>query len=412
MLAIADGRPETLGLREILRHNADFQYQINTRKYTSLLEKERKKKEIQEGLIKAVDVIDLIIEILRGSRDRKMAKACLVEGDITGIRFRYPESAMMARDLAFTPAQADAILDMRLYRLIGLEIEALMKEYEETCANIYRYEDILESRRSMRAVIRKDLLSFKKKYARERRTEITQAEEAVFRVGSAEEDREVYFLMDRFSYAKAMEPSLTERNMEAVEEAYTWYFRARSGGRVCIFTEAGQMHTIRMQDLPVKKLRDKGIPIDNVSNYKTESERTVFACSQETLLGGRFLFVTAKGMVKIVEGSEFESARKTIAAAKLQEEDRIAAIREVKDETALVLRTAGGIFLKFPISEVPCQKKAAMGSHGIRLAGHDFVEEVYLIGEGHAGTVIADGREVDISRMKMSKRDGKGTKKL
>ena len=412
MLAIADGRPETLGLKDILRCNADFQYQINTRKYTNLLEKERKKKEIQEGLIKAVDVIDLIIEILRGSRDRKMARACLVEGDITGIKFKYPESAMMAKGLSFTPAQADAILDMRLYRLIGLEIEALMKEYEETCANIYRYEDILESRRSMRAVIRKDLMAFKKKYARERRTEITQAQEAVFRIGSAEEDRELYFLMDRFSYAKTMEPSLTERNMEAVKESYTWYFRARSSGKVCIFTEAGQMHTVRMQDLPAKKLRDKGTPIDNVSNYKTETERTVFACSQETLLAGRFLFVTAKGMVKIVEGSDFEAARKTIAAARLQEEDRIAAILEVRDETALVLRTAGGIFLKFPLSEVPSQKKTAIGNHGIRLSGSDFVEAAYLIGEGHPGTVTADGQEVDIARMKMSKRDGKGTKKL
>ena len=412
MLAIADGRPETLGLKDILRYNADFQYQINTRKYTNLLEKERKKKEIQEGLIKAVDVIDLIIEILRGSRDRKMAKACLVEGDITGIKFKYPESAMMARELAFTPAQADAILDMRLYRLIGLEIEALMKEYDETCANIYRYEDILESRRSMRAVIRKDLLSLKKKYARERRTEITQAAEAVFRIGASEEDRELYFIMDRFCYAKTMEPSLVERNMEAVETAYRFHFRATSAGKICVFTEAGQMHTIRMQDLPAGKLRDKGTPIDNVSNYSTENETIVYACPQKDLLEGRILFVTAGGMVKIVEGKEFDAARKTIVATKLQEGDKLAALVPVGEESALVLRSAGGYFLKFRLDEIPSQKKASMGVHGMRLSKNDQVEGAYLIGEDQPGVITVNDQEVDISRMKLGKRDTKGTKKL
>ena len=130
MLAIRDGRPETLSLREILKANTDFLYQTTTRKYENLLEKERKKREIQEGLIKAVNVIDLIIEILRGSRDRAMAKRCLVKGDTEGIRFRYDMSREMAAQLRFTEVQADAILDMRLYRLIGLEIEALMKDHE------------------------------------------------------------------------------------------------------------------------------------------------------------------------------------------------------------------------------------------------------------------------------------------
>ena len=144
MLAIRDGRPETLSLREILKANTDFLYQTTTRKYENLLEKERKKREIQEGLIKAVNVIDLIIEILRGARDRKTVKNCLVNGETGGIRFRSEESEIMATQLAFTEAQADAILDMRLYKLIGLELEALIKEHEQTVANIYLYEDILE----------------------------------------------------------------------------------------------------------------------------------------------------------------------------------------------------------------------------------------------------------------------------
>lgn len=158
MLAIADGRPETMGLKQILKANVDFQYEVATRKYTTLLQKELERKEVQEGLIKACNVIDLIIEILRGSKDRAMAKACLVEGKTDGIRFKSKESKIMAAQLMFTEKQANAILDMRLYKLIGLEIEALINEHEETLANIYRYEDILSRRDAMAQVIINELM--------------------------------------------------------------------------------------------------------------------------------------------------------------------------------------------------------------------------------------------------------------
>ena len=114
MLAIDNGRPETMSLREIMRACADFQFETATRKYTTLLKKEQDKKEIQEGLIKACNVIDLVIEILRGSKDRAMAKNCLVNGETEGINFKSRESKAMAAQLLFTEAQADAILEMRL----------------------------------------------------------------------------------------------------------------------------------------------------------------------------------------------------------------------------------------------------------------------------------------------------------
>ena len=132
MLAIAGGRPETLTLKGILKNYLDFQYENNTRKYNVLLEKELEKKEIREGLIKACDVIDLIIAILRGSKNLKDAKACLMEGDISNIHFKTPGFDEDARKLRFTEKQASAILEMRLYKLIGLEILALEKEYKET----------------------------------------------------------------------------------------------------------------------------------------------------------------------------------------------------------------------------------------------------------------------------------------
>ena len=166
MLAVADGRPETMGLVPIIRHHVNFQYELATRKYTTLLKKEREKKEIQEGLIKACDVIDLIIEILRGSKNIKEAKDCLVNGNTENIRFKTEQSRKDAAQLHFTERQATAILEMRLYRLIGLEIQALRKEYEETMNRIQTYSRILEDRGEMAKVIIRELKEIQKEYGR------------------------------------------------------------------------------------------------------------------------------------------------------------------------------------------------------------------------------------------------------
>ena len=204
MLAVADGRPETMGLKRIIEAHVDFRFDMATRKYNTLLKKEQDKKEIQEGLIKACDVIDLIIEILRGSQSIKDAKACLVNGETENIKFKSSISKKMAGMLRFTERQATAILEMRLYKLIGLEIEALQKEHEETLAKIARYEDILNNYDSMAAVIMEDLDRIKKEFARNRRTVVENAEEAVFEEKKVEE-QEIVFLMDRFGYAKTVD---------------------------------------------------------------------------------------------------------------------------------------------------------------------------------------------------------------
>ena len=194
MLAVANGRPETMGLKQIIEHQVDFQFELATRKYKTLLKKEQDKKEIQEGLIKACDVIDLIIEILRGSQSVKDAKECLTKGVTENIKFKSGISRKMAAMLRFTERQATAILEMRLYRLIGLEIEALVKEHEETLKNIARYEDILNNYDSMAEVIIQDLDKIKEEFGRKRRTVIENGEEAVYEEKKIEE-QDVIFLM-------------------------------------------------------------------------------------------------------------------------------------------------------------------------------------------------------------------------
>ena len=409
MLAIADGRPETLGLRAILKAHVDFLYQVTTRKYENLLTKERNRREIQEGLIKACNVIDLIIEILRGSRDRAMAKACLVEGKTDGIRFKSKESKLMAGQLSFTENQANAILEMRLYKLIGLELEALIKEHEETLANIYRYEDILERRESMAQVIINELDEIKKKFARPRRTVIDNCAEAVFEEKKAEEV-DVMFLMDRFGYARTIDLSVYERNKEAADAENRFAFQCRNTGRVCLFTNTGQLYTIRVSDLPYGKFRDKGVPVDNVSNYDSTKEEIRNVCSQSELNLCRVIFTTKMGMIKVVDGGEFDVMKRTVAATRLQDGDEVKDVTVLKEQQTVVLQTHKGFFLRFAVEEIPEKKKAAVGVRAIRLSPEDFVEAVHFTEPGKDGSIPFGDRQLELSRLKIAKRDGKGTK--
>lgn len=409
MLAIADGRPETMGLKQIIKHCVDFQFEVNKRKYTNLLAKEMERKEIQEGLIKACNVIDLIIEILRGSKDRAMAKACLVEGKIDGIKFKSKESGIMATQLCFTEKQANAILEMRLYKLIGLEIEALINEHEETMANIYRYEDILERRDSMAQVIMNELDEIKKEYSKKRKTVIENGQEAVYKEKELEE-MQVMFLMDRFGYAKTVDMATYERNKEAADTENKYVFPCKNTGRICLFTNTGQLHTIKVLDLPFGKFRDKGIPIDNVSNYSSEKEEIIYITSQTELNLRQVVFVTAQSMMKIVDGGEFDVAKRCVAATKLADGDSVVSVTTLLEQRNIVLQSKDGYFLRFPIEEIPEKKKGAIGVRGMKLGDKDAIEAVYYTRNAVESSIEYKSKTLSLNNLKPGKRDTKGTK--
>lgn len=409
MLAISKGRPETMGLKQIIRENVNFQFEVATRKYTNLLAKEKEKREVQEGLIKACNVIDLIIEILRGSKDRAMAKKCLVEGEIEGIKFKSKESKIMASQLMFTERQANAILDMRLYKLIGLEVQALIKDHEETVANIYRYEDILDRRDSMAQVLMNDLDQLKKAFGRKRRTVIDNCEEAVYEE-KKQEEMDLTFLMDRFGYVKTIDMATFERNKEAALSENRFVFTCKNTGKVCIFTDMGQLHTIKVSDIPYGKFRDKGIPIDNVSNFSSAKEQIVLATSQSELNLYRIVFVTEQSMMKIVDGGEFDVNKRTVAATKLGDNDKVVSVYVLKDKSNIVLRTKEGFFLRFPLTEIPDKKKGAVGVRGMKLGAKDIVEEVYYTQNAVETKIVYKEKEINLTTLKAGKRDTKGTK--
>ena len=396
MLAIVDGRPETLGIKDIIRHHINFQYELATRKYTTLLEKEKANREIKEGLIRACDIIDLIIEILRGSANLKMAKDCLVNGNVEGIKFKSEQSKKQAAGLDFTERQAGAILEMRLYKLIGLEILNLQKEYGV-----------------------------------ERRTVIEDGEAAVFEEKKIPE-MEVMFIMDRFGYARTIDMAAFERNKDAVFNENKYVIPVMNTDKICIFTDTGDLHQLKIKDLPFTKFRDKGTPIDNLCNYDSSKEIIVYITPFERLKNQKMLFVTRQGMMKLVDSEEFQVAKRTVACTKLADDDKLIGMYstdarveiyskfsldgEIKEEEVVesnqnvIVQTENGVFLKFPLTDIPMKKKSAVGVRGIKLSKDDYIEDVFLLTEGDEFTMEYKGKSISFAKMKTAHRDTKGTK--
>ncbi len=409
MLAVADGRPETLSLKQVIEHHVDFVFDVTTRKYTTLLNKEQEKKEIQEGLIKACDVIDLIIEILRGSKSREQVKKCLVEGNTEGIKFKSRSSEKAAKTLQFTERQATAILEMRLYKLIGLEMEALQAEYGETMKNIALYEDILNNYDSMAAVIMKDLDQIKKEYGSRRRTVIENAEEAVYEEKKMEE-MEVTFLMDRFGYMRVIDKSAYERNKDAATAENKYVFHCMNTDKICIFTDKGKMHSVKVADIPLVRFRDKGTPADNLSNYNSTEEQMLYVAPLAEIRQSTLLFVTASSMCKLVSGAEFEVAKRTIVSTKLGDEDSLIFVGSADEMEQIVLQSEGGYFLRFQKQDVSSMKKTSIGVRGMKLAEGDRVSHAYMLETRQEYTIEYHDKPYTLNKVKLSRRDTKGTK--
>ena len=410
MLAVAGGRPETCGLKKIIEHHVDFRFELATRKYQNLLAAQLEKKEIQEGLIKACDMIDLLIEIIRGSKSQKQVKDCLTMGITEGIQFKKQASRKVAAALCFTQRQATAILEMRLYKLIGMEILSLQKEYEETQKKIAEYEDILNNYDSMAKVITKDLDQIKKEYGQERKTKIYNAK-AVEVEEEPVQDVEEVILVDRFGYIRAVDPSVYERNKEAADSENRYIIRCMSSDKICIFTDLANMHTIKAGQIPFGKFRDKGTPVDNLSSYSANSEQILYIGALSQIKEEWMVFVSKSGLVKTVEGKEFDVSRRSISATKLSDEnDTLLLVGPESLYDYLVLQSKAGYFLRFSIKEIPEKKKTALGVKGMKLEEGEALEAAYLLASRIEYTVEYKEKTISLNKLKLGSRGAKGTK--
>lgn len=410
MLAVANGRPETCSLKKIIEYHVDFRFELATRKYQNLLSARLEKKEVQEGLIKACDIIDLLIEIIRGSKSRQQVKDCLTMGVTDNIKFKKAASKKQAAALCFTQRQADAILDMRLYKLIGMEIEALQKEYEETIKKIERYEDILNNYDSMAKVIIDDLDSIKKEYWRARRTTVFNGEAAVVEEEPVK-DVEAVVLIDRFGYARSVDPSVYERNKEAADTESRYIIRCMTSDKLGVFTDKGNMHTVKVSQIPFGKFRDKGTPIDNLSAYSSSDEQIMYIDAISKIRKTGLVFAARSGYVKTVDGCEFDVSRRTILAAKLEnEDDRIILVGDQEPYDSIAMHSTAGQFLKFAVSEIPVKKKTALGVKAMKLSEEDHVEKAYLVANRTELEIEYKGKKILLNKLKMGSRGTKGVK--
>ena len=409
MLAIVDGRSEILSLRDILKNYLDFQYEITTKKYNILLNKELEKKEIQEGLIRAVDVIDLIIAILRGSKNLTQAKKCLISGDTTGINFKVKAFEKDAKKLSFTEKQAQAILDMRLYKLIGLEIEALLKDNAATLKNIEDYENILKDHKNMDKLFIKDLEKIKRDFALPRKTLIEDAKEAVY-IEEPLASEEVIFVTDKFGYCKVYDRNTFDKNAQAIESEYIYVFPVMNTDKVCIFSNTGILYKIKVIDLPVSKLRDKGTPIDNLTKFDSSTEEILLAVSEDSMRGNSILMLTKNGFIKKISCEEFKTNNKQVASTKLTNDDVLIAVKMISSgiNTDIFIISDAGYILRFNISEVNEFKKSTRGEKAMTLGYNEYIKELHLLND--TGFVNISGKEIALNKVKPSHRGYKGQK--
>ena len=254
-----------------------------------------------------------------------------------------------------------------------------------------------------------ELDGYKKEYSRKRRTVIENGQEAVYKEKEIEET-DIILLMDRFGYVKTIDLATYERNKEAADAENKYVITIKNTGKLCLFTNMGQMHQVKVMDIPFGKFRDKGIPLDNISNYSSEKEQIIFATSQSDLNLSQVIFVTAASMIKIVDGGEFDVTKRTIAATKLTEQDTVVSVITIHGQRNIVLQSKDGYFLRFSIEEIPEKKKAAIGVKGMKLGDKDFIENVYYTQNAVESTIEYKEKKIVLNSVKPGKPNTKGTK--
>ncbi len=410
-LAVKDKQPITFNLKSMIKEFVDFQEILYTKEYQHLLAKANNRLEIVAGLIKATDVIDLIIEVLRGSTSVKQAKACLTNGEIKDIKFKSTQSKIEASHFDFTERQADAILAMPLSKLIGLEILKLHEENDTLLENISEYKKILGDKAELYRVIKTRLKSYKKMFAYARKTLLGNIENAEYKEEFKVED--IYVLIDRFGYTKSLDSASYTRVGEDTLKDYPHIISMKNTDRLCLFTAEGNMYQVKAEKIPKCKIKDKGTLIHTLC--KVGKEDILMYSSFEELFEAQLMFTTKHGFIKLVSGIEFETNRSMIASTKLEDGDSVVAIDMLSGSEALegskkvILLTSKGLSLGFPVSEVTELKKTSRGVKAIALDKGDDVAFATLVAPD-TETFQYHDKTLSAKKVRVRKRGAKGHK--
>ncbi|MED0951164.1 DNA topoisomerase 4 subunit A [Bacillus mobilis] len=407
-LVLINNVPTTINLKDYCKHYFDFQKEITRKRYEYLLSKTQVRKEILEGLVKAEEMMDTIIEMLRGAKKSKEAKVCLMEGNTELISFKTKKHENLAKKFAFTEKQAQAILDMRLQKLIGLEVEQLNKDYNDVLAEMKDYELVLSSEKEMLKVIKKYLRDFKKEFGRERRTEIQEKKTIEYVEEIKEED--VWVLIDKFGYTKSVDTISVERSSEETLSEYKQEILTKNTSKLSVFTNQGRLYQIKLADIPKVKIKDKGVPIQRLGKMQ-KNEYPLYITTNAELEKERVIMLTKTGLIKQTLCSELISSRSVVVATKLEEDDEVIQITPINevDEDVLVFSKKGYI-LRFSINEIPVLRKNAKGVKAVSLMEEDVIEGVYIVNENNKDVKQLNGKQIELSKVERKTRGKKGIK--
>ena len=393
-IALVDGKPEHVGLLPYLQHFLTFQKELYRKRFEYLLPKAEARRELLEGYLYAIPVMDTIIEVVRGSKDVKQMKACLTAGDTTGIEFGMKKHQKIASKFSFTPAQAQALLDTKLQRLGKLEVLHVESEYDELMKEINFYQSVLSDEKLMMKEIRKTLQSYKKKYGRERKTVVTNKKTQIYKEEVKEFDVQVE--VDKFGYVKVLEGS-TEGDKESVRQSMI----VKNTERLVAMTTDGMAVQLKVEDVPRTKGKERGKPIQALVNME-KSEASVFLIPKSELLDSTLLFVTKKGRVKLIDGSEFNTNRSSVLAHRLDEGDKVLFVGKVTGEVILVSKESK--VLRFKTEGIQYLKRNSKGVTGMKLKLDDEVQLCHPVTD-EKGKILLSGQSVplsDITRTKIA----------
>lgn len=405
MLALVNGQPKVLNLKQILYHYVQHQKDVVTRRTKFELNKAEARAHILEGLRIALDNIDAVISLIRGSKTTQEAKSGLME------------------KFGLTDIQAQAILDMRLQRLTGLERDKIEAEYEELIKKINRLKEILANERLLLNVIKEEMLIIKENYADERRTEIRHAEGEID-MRDLIEDEEIAITLTHFGYIKRLPAdtyksqkrggrgisALTTREEDFVKHLVS----TTTHSKLLFFTNKGRVFRLNAYEIPEGKRQAKGTAIVNLLQLGPNEKIATLLAIDEKDDNKYLLLATKNGIVKKTDREEFKNINKAgLIAIGLREDDELIGVKVTDGNKDVLLVTKEGMSIRFDENDIRPMGRSAMGVKGITLSNDDKVVSMSLCEEGTDVLVVSEngfGKRTDINEYRTQIRAGKGIK--
>lgn len=399
MLVLVDGQPKTLNILEYFTEYISFQKEITINRHKYLLNKYKQRLEIVEGLILAHGQIDAIIDVIRGSKTTEDVKKCLMNGEVDNISFKLKTNKKVASKFNFTENQSLAILNMRLQKLIGLELEKLTQEKEQLEENIEKTDMIIQDERKLNQELIKDANRIKELYPSERKTLVTT--KTTKKLVNKKTINNVKVVIDRFGYVKTVDDFDTE------DSTVVYQADATSEDNVSVFTDKGNLYQIKMNKIPHSRKKDRGTPLQVLSGMSPD-EVPVFTTISNAFTTHNFLFLSRQGNIKIVEGKEFVTNRKKVIGTGLANEDELISLRSFNDENELIVLTHKGRGLRIKTKDIPRAKRGTLGNRVAKLTEDDYFVESHFKSDDE---VELNGKKIKLKEVPFGK-FGITTKKI